>query len=46
MVMGLYGALRDLVSGWLVLPPVRLMIVAGRTNLAPMPLLSKPAMLS
>ena len=44
MVMGLYGALRDPVSGLLALPPVRLMIVAVLTNLALTPLLSKPAM--
>ena len=42
--MGLYGALRDPVSGLLALPPVRLMIVAVLTNLALTPLLSKPAM--
>ena len=44
MAMGLYGALRDPVSGLLALPPVRLMIVAVLTNRAQMPLLSKPAM--
>ena len=46
MVMGLYGALRDPVSGWLALPPVRLMIVAVPPSRALTPLLSKPAMLS